>query len=280
MNTIQRCKPLLGTYVEVQLAGDMSQDALLELSSAMFAAIEHVETLMSFHNPDSELSLLNRTAHQRSWAVSDEMQQVLNQALLLSEVTDGLYDISIAPELVRNGLLPDHGEQSCAEASWLDISLHDGRVKFACPLQLDLGGIAKGFAVDQAMAVLPEDVVAIVNAGGDLRMSHWQHQPVSIRIPGQQHEAVELEMQAPAVATSACYYLDGNQGAGSAIFSKQSRQLVLKNTSYSVFADSCMLADALTKVVYLAPQETDWLKQFNASAMVLDESACVQQLAG
>lgn len=278
MNFIQRCKPLLGTYVEMQLSGEVSEDTLLELSIAIFSEIENIERLMSFHNPDSELSYLNRTAYQKPCVISVKMQQVLHRALALSDISDGLFDISIAPTLIRCGLLPNHGVEVDNSASWRDILLRDNRLSFTRPLQLDLGGIAKGFAVDQAISLLPEGICAVVNAGGDLRMTHWEGQPIAIRIPGRQHQVIELPMQAAAVATSACYYLDGSGADSSMIVSPASQLPVSDKRSFSVFAESAMLADALTKIVFLAPERATLLKRFDARAVMVDQQACIQQL--
>lgn len=278
MNLIRRCKPLLGTYVEIQLIGDMPEDDLLDLSIAAFSEIEKIERLMSFHCQDSELSYVNRMAHQRPCAISAEMTQVLHRALALSEISEGLFDVSIAPTLIRSGLLPDHGVAIDNSASWRDILLQGGMLSFSRQLQLDLGGIAKGFAVDQAIAVLPEGVRAVVNAGGDLRMTHWQDQSVAIRIPGQQSQVVEVPMQASSVATSACYYLDEREGAASAIVLPEFQLPVNDGRSFSVFTKDAMLADALTKVVFLAPERAALLEQFDASAVMVDEQGCVQQL--
>ncbi|MEH6357561.1 MAG: FAD:protein FMN transferase [Pseudomonadales bacterium] len=278
MNLIRRCKPLLGTYVEMQLAGDMSDDDLLDLSIAAFSEIEKVERLMSFHCSDSELSYVNRMAYQRPCAISAEMTQVLQRALYLSEISDGLFDVSIAPVLIHSGLLPDHGVATDSSAGWRDILLQGGMLSFNRQMQLDLGGIAKGFAVDQAIAVLPDGIRAMVNAGGDLRMTHWQDQEVAIRIPRQQSQAIELPMQAAAVATSACYYLDEKDAAASAIVLPASQCPINDERSFSVFAADAMLADALTKIVFLAPERAALLKQLDAFAVMVDEQGCVQQL--
>ena len=101
MNSISRCKPLLGTYVRLTLTADAARDTLLAMSVRAFARIQRVERLMSFHDPDSELSRLNQLAHRQPCPVSAETEAVLRQAQRLSRASHGLFDISIAPALIR-----------------------------------------------------------------------------------------------------------------------------------------------------------------------------------
>lgn len=270
MNTIRRCKPLLGTYVEITLSGSKDDDTLLDLSSRAFDQISNIEQLMSFHADDSELTILNHTAYKTPCPISTELETVLKQALTLSELTDGLYDITIAPELIKRGTLPRKAVDADHAASWRDIELKDGIISFNKELLIDLGGIAKGYAVDCALSVIPEDVAVTVNAGGDLRMSHWQGQQIEIRIPpADTFATVMVPMQNCAIATSANYLMDKSD---SIIICPKTRRLIDQQNSYSVFADSCMLADALTKVAFLEQDDYNLLASLNAQAVSVDPS--------
>ena len=278
MNKIARCKPLLGTYVEISITADMEDKALLEMSSAAFNEIELIQQLMGFHNPDTELSQLNRKAHLKPCLVSPPMKEVLEQALWLSRQTNGVFDITVAPELIKQGLLPDVGQQACG--SWQDIQLEGDLVFFNQPLLLDLGGIAKGYAVDCALAVCDSRAKVMINAGGDLRMSHWQQQQVGVRDPGSPHgELVCVEMKNSALATSASYFIpDQRQGAKSALICPSSRMPIMNNNSVSVFAPSCMLADALTKIVALNWEYENILAAVDGQALVISDSSYQAQI--
>lgn len=277
MNSISRCKPLLGTYVRLSLTADAARETLLETSVRAFARIERVERLMSFHDPDSELSRLNRLAHRQPCPVSAETEAVLRQAIRLSRASHGLFDISIAPALIRRGLLPavdvDIDTDIDASANWRDLRVENGRVSFAKKMLIDLGGIAKGYAVDQAMSVLSDDIDAVINAGGDIRMNRWQDKTVSIRYAASGHDqTVEAPMRAAAIASSASYYLNGK----GAIIAPGQRQAADSPCVYSVFASNCMLADALTKIAFLSGGRHDLIRAFDARLLCVDRRGRVR----
>ena len=273
MNSISRCKPLLGTYVRLTLTADATRDTLLAMSVRAFARIQRVERLMSFHDPDSELSRLNRLAHRQPCPVSAETEAVLRQAQRLSRASQGLFDISIAPALIRQGLLPAIDVDIDESANWRDLRLENGRVSFAKKMLIDLGGIAKGYAVDQAMSVLSEDVDAVINAGGDIRMNRWRDKTVSIRYAASGHDqTVETPMRAAAIASSASYYLNGK----GAIIAPGQRQAADSPCVYSVFASNCMLADALTKIAFLSGGRHDLIRASGARLLCVDRRGRVR----
>src|SRR5476651_2651527 len=208
---IRRARPLLGTIVEITVVGAASPAATRALNAA-FAAIERVQARMSYHDPASELSAINRDAARRPTRISRPLADVLRAAVALAQETDGAFDPTIAPVLAGWGLLPRLDGRTGRErrASWRDIELSAGRlVRFHAPLHLDLGGIAKGFAVDQAIACLRQRGVpaALVNAGGDLRAFGRRAWPIVVRDPSQPGSAAaELSLRNAAVATSAHYF--------------------------------------------------------------------------
>jgi len=124
-------------------------------------------------------------------------------------------------------------------------------------MALDLGGIAKGYAVDHAVARLRASGAAagLVNAGGDLRVfgqRAWI--PIRIRHSADPAMAAALfEVQDAAVATSGDYFR--REG----LFDPRSRRARAYGGSITVVAPSCTLADALTKIVALTPAGVSWL---------------------
>lgn len=263
LNTIQRCQPLLGTFVEITLIGDRTEARLHEHAGKAFEMIRSVQRMMSFHDTDSDISRLNRCGHVAPLAVHPWTYHVLEQSVQLSRETEGAFDITVAPRLVRSGLLPRHTQVSSrVEAGrWEDIALLGGRaVSFRQPLQVDLGGIAKGFAVDKAVEYLGTLGLhgAVVNAGGDLRVLGQADNRVAIRDPRDPHRvAVPAVMLRPALATSAAYFVKAACGLqkAAAIMHPRTGKPMKSNVSVSVFAKTCIEADALTKAVLLAPQK-------------------------
>ncbi|HEX9390234.1 MAG TPA: FAD:protein FMN transferase [Usitatibacteraceae bacterium] len=289
-HTRRRARPWLGTLVDITLQGD--EEALLAATmEACFAAVERVHLLMSFHDAASDVSRLNREAAMRSVKVAAEVAKVLQMAKNISAQSDGLFDITVAARLCEHGHLPpgssgNHSPPPDPDASWKDIVIgSDDRIKFRRPLLIDLGGIAKGFAVDQALDVChragPQLRAARINAGGDLaRYGEEQGQigqRIQIRHPLDQSRLFDIDAgNCPAIASSV--YADGNPvhlvPAG---FQSQTADAA-PFIGATVLASSCMVADALTKVVMLdsgGAIAAHCLDFFAASAMVIDRQSRV-----
>ncbi len=221
---------MLGTFVEIAVMHSTPQSI-----EGAFAAIQRIETLMNVHHPDSELSLINRSADIGSVWISPEMTDILSQAIQLFSISNGIFDV------VRRG------------GSSADMVLSKNHIELNGPLFLDLSGIAKGFAVDQAVAALIASGVTggIVNAGGDLRYFGEYHPELTLRHP--QYGLMSLTaLNKPAVATS---------------MPRSDGDLPLNVT---VAADTCTIADALTKVVLaLGDHAESVLSHYGAMAFAM-----------
>ncbi|MBI3885706.1 MAG: FAD:protein FMN transferase [Opitutae bacterium] len=255
---LRRARPLLGTLVELRVRAPTPALAGRAVRAA-FAAVARVQALMSFHEPLSDVSRLNRTAADRPVRVDPRTHRVLRQAQALHRATGGLFDVATAPPLVRAGWLP-HGTAPlpATAGSAADIVLLPGsRVRFRRPLLIDLGGIAKGFAVDQAVAALRRHGAraGLVNAGGDLRSFGAWRAPVQARRPEAPGEFVHLvRLRDSALATSAPYYAARRVGGRlcAPVIDPRTGRPSAANLSVSVQARTCCLADALCKAVWLA----------------------------
>lgn len=276
-HALKRARPLLGTLVEIAAFGPSEADVNRAITQA-FAAVETVQSLMSYHDPDSDVSRLNRVG-AATVSVHPHTCQVLAAARAISEASHGLFDISIAPELVRHGYLPRHADLARpeAEANWQHIELlPDHRVRLTHPLHIDLGGIAKGYAVDCAIRTLQDAgmLAGRVNAGGDLRLFGDAPENIHVRHPSAATQLLPLcLLREGAIATSASYYSarQAHNRTVSPLIDATTRQPCVDTRSVSVMADTCMLADALTKVVFTAPtQAIHTLNHFGAHAVVLD----------
>ena len=183
----RRARPLLGTFVEVSAVFPAGADADRAVGRA-FAAVEAVQRRMSFHDPASDVARLNREAARRAVAVHRDTVAVLRWSLEVAAASAGAFDITVAGELVRWGRLPAlAGIPANPSGTWRDIELDedDGTVRFHRPVVIDLGGIAKGYAVDRAIESLAEAGAqrCCVNAGGDLRVAAAKPVPSSHTLP-------------------------------------------------------------------------------------------------
>jgi thiamine biosynthesis lipoprotein len=242
---ITRARPLLGTIVSIRA------EASNEAVSDAFAAVERVHRLMSAHAEDSELARINRNANHEPIRVHAWTFAVLSCALEMSRVSGGAFDVT----------------QGHGRASYADIELLSGRkIWLRKPTRLDLGGIAKGFAVDRAVEVLRRHGAraASVNAGGDLRIFGETPRQIRVRLPGAPHLVLPLDAASErAFATSASYF-------GSRLWDARARRQCTTDSSITVSAPSCMVADALTKVVATLGPRRDLLGQFDAHAFLVD----------
>lgn len=271
--TLRRAQPWLGTLVGIEAAG-LPAEPLARAVDRAFAAVARVHRAMSVHEPGSELSRLNRRAHAGPVRVSGHLWQVLRAACRMSALTGSLFDVTIAPTLARWGYLPRTQALPASPGNWRDIRLHaDRTVTFARPLHIDLGGIAKGYAVDLAIATLRLAGVprACVNAGGDLRFYGREPREIAVRDP-----AGGLRLLAPlregAIATT-CVADTRQERAGawrSPLVDPRSGRAFARADSVTVLARTCLSADALTKPVALDPAACESvLRRLRARALVL-----------
>ena len=265
-----RARPAMGTLLHIAASGP-DPDAVERAIDAAHQAVELVERLMSFHDENSDLSRLNREASHMPQRVHPWTHEVLLRAVRFAEISDGLFDISVAPLLVQAGLLPRSVAATLDCGRWRDIQLlPDCRVAFARPLLLDLGGIAKGYAVDQAIHALRRGGCseAIVNAGGDLRRFGTRPHVVHLRLPEGVMPMAELIRGAIATSAPRTTGVDRLAQPIGCIIDPKRRQPWDRGTRVVVAAPSCVVADAFTKIAALAgPACRPLLSRFGAQAL-------------
>jgi thiamine biosynthesis lipoprotein len=242
---IARARALLGTIVSIR--ADAAEPAL----DAAFAKVSTIHALMSAHSDTSDMARIGREAHLRPVRVHRWTWRVLACAKALSEASGGAFDVTLG----REG------------ASHADIVLLAGeRVRLKRRARLDLGGIAKGFAVDRAVAALRRCGASAgsVNAGGDLRIFGALPQTVRVRLPASPCMTLPLASEREgAFATSAGYF-----GAGP--IDLPSGRRACEERSITVAASCCMIADGLTKIVAAAGPVPHLLRRFRARAYLID----------
>lgn len=274
---MKACRPLLGTYVEIRVDhpdADLAPAAV----DAGFAAISRVQRLMSVFDPDSDISRINRMAHHKPVVVHSWTREILEFAGELHARSGGLFDCGIAPQLVACGLLPPDDAPAGASSIANVHFTRAGRVICTTPTRLDLGGIAKGFAVDRAAeAMLSAGAEGgMVNAGGDLRVFGSSEEAIYLRDPANPEQLrFAGHLRDGACATSATYYSRRDHGGRevSALIDPRTRQPLITRQSFSIIAQRCVVADALTKVLAIAADPTlPCFSSYNAHPLILDQS--------
>lgn len=265
--SILRARPLLGTRVDIRVDALAEAEAHAAIDAA-FAAVADIHRLMSFHEADSDVSRLNRGASAGPVGVDPRTYAVLAFAQEIAAASEGAFDICVGARLVAWGFLPappglnKEAPAPDPAATWRDIVLEGPNlVRFARPLWIDLGGIAKGYAVDmglKAMA-LPADVQCVINAGGDLRVAGPHAERIALRVPRLAEILAKEGIPAIEIADGSLASSSGREHArehqGATVgphVDGVSGGSASTNRFVSVTAADCMTADALTKVVMAA----------------------------
>lgn len=270
---LRRAKPLLGTLVDIGIAAT-DADIALAAANAAFAEIGDVHRLMSFHEPSSDLSRINRAVPGEPVVVDPRTADVLRLALEMHAASGGAFDCTIAPVLMRHGLLPlvdgrefdvprqPFDERPCnpgdhASGHARAFAVDGCTVTKQRDCLIDLGGIAKGYAVDCAIDAIMMLADArghrlgsvLVNAGGDLRFHGTDAITIRLRDlddPAQLTGIVEVS--GGALASSSTRGLDGLARQVSPLIDPLAGRPLPMGAGVTVAAPTCAIADALTKV--------------------------------
>ncbi|MEA1965562.1 MAG: FAD:protein FMN transferase [Candidatus Aerophobetes bacterium] len=256
-----------------------------------FNIVKEVDALMNNYKINSEISILNRQGENR---VSPFTLKVIKKAINFSKLTEGAFDITCKPLLDlwrragREKRLPSPQaiKEAASLVSYKDIMLEGNLVKFKKRgMEIDLGGIAKGYAVDKAVEILKKEGIrrVLVNAGGDLYAlgkgpdnKKWA---IGIRNPRHKGRIVRIiRVENKAVATSGDYqrYFFINEKRHSHIVNPHTGMTV-ENTpmSVTIIASDATTADALaTGVFVLGPYEgMDLINSLSdAEGMIISET--------
>lgn len=214
-----RDEAIMGTAIRVELWCEDERAAQSAITAVM-DEMHRIDHAMSPHKPASELSLINRDASRQPVPLSDEMYRLLERALDFSRFSDGAFDITFASvgQLYdyRSGVAPtpEALERARAAIGWRHLILDPKArsVRFAREgMRIDLGGFAKGHAVDNGAAILAALGIehAIVTAGGDSRvLGDRRGRPwtIAIRDPRREGGVVAvLPLEDTAISTSGDY---------------------------------------------------------------------------
>jgi thiamine biosynthesis lipoprotein len=173
-------QPHMGTEFVVRLFAPSQEDAQ-QAATAAFDRITELDQRLSDYQEESELSRLSRTAGSgETVAVSEDLWRLLTASQRISEATSGAFDITVGPYVRlwrrarRSGQMPSKERLDEARAAvgfrFVELQEHNRALLTRPAMRLDLGGIAKGYAADEALRVLRDRGLeqALVAAGGDL----------------------------------------------------------------------------------------------------------------
>lgn len=287
--------PQMGTTFEITLFAASEEEAEAAFRAAT-QTLDDLNASLSDYLADSELSLLSTSSNEgKPQKVSTELWTVLNAAQTLSRQTSGAFDVTVGPltrlwrQTRRRGSLPNAEKllQTRARSGYQHLTLHpqSRSAQLTTPnMRLDLGGIAKGYAVDQVIATLAECGItrALVNGGGDLRgIGHaWK---VDLQDLDNENKQT-LTLNDLSAATS------GDLHKSITIDGREFSHLINPHTglgleyrrSVTVLATNCMTADALASALSILPTR-DAIRLLTqnypkCSAKILNKNSENQQL--
>ena len=264
---VQRDASIMGTRctVEVWATDRMVGEVAI---NAVFTDMRRIDELMSTYKATSEISRVNREAASHPVRVSAELFALLETAQHYSEISSGAFDITYASV----GYLFDYRQhrrpdaQALAKAlpavdyRQLKLDKANRTVSFGKPgMRIDLGGIAKGYAVDRGIEILRRRgyTNAMVNAGGDTRvLGDHRGKPwmIGIRHPDRKDEVIlRIPLQDAAFSTSGDYerYFDEGGVRYHHIIDPRTGDSPRAVRSVTLIADTATRTDGLSKTVFI-----------------------------
>jgi FAD:protein FMN transferase len=268
---VKRQEAIMGTAISVELWCDERRHGEAA-AQAVMDEMQRIDRAFSPYKPASELCRVNREAAHHAVPVSGEMAYLLHRALHFSKLTSGAFDITYAAagQLYdyRQGLRPTDLalKQACARIGWqgLELDMQRRTVRFKQPgMRIDLGGFAKGHAVDNATRLLAQRGItnAMVCAGGDSRaIGDKRGRPwnVAVRHPRRAGEAVAvLPLQDVSISTSGDYerYFEDGPERVHHLLDPRTGKSACGVRSATVLADDGLTCEALSKAVFVLGAE-------------------------
>ena len=263
----RREEAIMGTAIEVELYASSRVDAEVAIAAVM-AEMHRIDATMSPHKADSELSRVNAGAADGPVPVSDGMFGLLSRALSFSRLSDGAFDITFASAGhlydYRAGVAPDEAALAAVRPliDWRHVLLDTAArtVRFARPgVRIDLGGFAKGHAVDNAVTILRRLGIAhaMVAAGGDSHvMGSRGERPwtVAVRDPRREGAVVAvLPLEDVSISTSGDYerFFERDGVRCHHLLDPRTGKSPSAVRSVTIIADDGLTTEAFSKTVFV-----------------------------
>lgn len=262
---------IMGTRIAVELWHEDASEAERAIE-AVLGEMRRVDALMSHYKPESQLSQINARAALAPVAVDSELASLIERAGKLSALTGGAFDITYASV----GYLYDYRahqrptdeqiEAGLGAVNWRHVVVDpkDSTVRFTrSGVRIDLGGIAKGYAVDRAIAILESHGVrhASVTAGGDSRIigdRFGRPWIIGIRHPDDADQVIaRIPMIDAAISTSGDYerYFDEDGERFHHIIDPHTGKSASKLRSVTIIGADATTTDGLSTSVFVMGPE-------------------------
>jgi thiamine biosynthesis lipoprotein len=261
---------VMGTIAEVRVhAVAPGADAERAIEAAM-GEIHAVDRLMAVQRPDSDVSRVNRGAATRAVSVDHRVVEVLRASRHLSELTDGAFDVTVLPTVRAWGFLdgqPRRPAHAPRPAGYRHVRVDEARDEIAfdrADVGVDLGGIAKGYALDRARTAMVERGVwsAYLDLGGNVATlgtapdgRPWRFGIRHPRRPDALIGAIEVGEGSVSTSGDAERFVEDEHGRAGHVIDPRSGRPADALVSATVVAASAMLADGLSTAAVVMGRE-------------------------
>lgn len=290
-------RDIMGTRISVEIWHKDSSFAQ-ECSDKIFAEMHRIDALMSPYKSNSELSFINNNAAMSAVDISQEMVNIINHSLHFSEISHGAFDITFASVGYRydyrNRTAPSEQviERGLASIDYHHIKLNQNKLYFDdAGVRIDLGGIAKGYAVDQAIDIAKQCGIkeGMVTAGGDSKIlgnKHGRPWVIGIQHPRKKTElALRLPLSNTAISTSGDYerFFIRNGERIHHIINPATGKSAKAAWSATVTGPNAMATDALSTTIFIlgAKKGIELIETLeNIDAIIIDSKGIVHYSSG
>ncbi len=282
---------LMGTFVEITLT--QQRDKLVDETAKKMQSWENE---LSIFKKGSEIKKINSSKKDKPVRVSDDAYEVIEKSIYYSKLTNGAFDITVSPLLklwrFEGGKLKETpSEEEIKKAleyvGWENMILMSKKKEIGFKkdgMSINLGGIAKGYIVDKAIAYLKRNGIksALINAGGDVyclgKKDNLEPWIIGIQHPRKKKEIIgTLALTDKAIATSGDYekfvILQGKRF--SHIINPQTGYPIDNNIAQvTIVADTCVAADALATALMVMGKEKglELIKRLpNTEAIIIED---------
>ena len=293
---------LMGTDVTITVVSLNEKQAYNAIDLA-FAEMKTIESVMSIYNPESDLSNLNAFAQNNTnlfMKIDPQLYYVIEESIKVAEQTDGAFDITVNPILelwstaskTKVFPTPEQISETLELVGSKHLWLSRESVAFKRPnMSINLGGIAKGYAVDRAIIILKSEGIqsALVDAGGDIRTFGTKPNKIpwtlALQNPRDQTDYITIiESEDLAVVTSGDYerYFDLENTRVTHIADPRSGYSAKGTMSVTIISQNVTFADALaTGIFVLGKDGLNIVESIpDTEALLIDENRTIYRTSG
>lgn len=261
----QQQRDMMGTRISVELWHEDASVAA-DCSEKVFTEMRRIDALMSSYKDDSELSYINNNAAINAVEISAEMMHLIRKSIHFSEISQGAFDITYASVGYaydyRKRQQPDDASisEKLPAIDYHHIMISGNKVKFGnAAVRINLGGIAKGYAVDRAVDIVSQCGItgAMVSAGGDSRIiGDREGRPWVIGIQHPRNPegiALRLPIGESAISTSGDYerFFIENGNRVHHIINPSTGRSATASWSATVIGPNALATDALSTSIFI-----------------------------